>query len=212
MNAKEFYRAIGQIDEELILAAGERSEKRKKHAVRLWAMTAAACFCLIIGGAYMHFWGVSVVWNEGTAEYAAKSVIPADSAARMLTADELSAYYQVPLPDALNGGLYRTDADARICTNAQGTVVYDRNVVRYESADGVGSLNLTLSRVTAAPQTTEREAVSRVRGTAVTLTEDASIPGYLMLGAQWERNGTTVHLSSEGLDKKAFITVLKELI
>ena len=34
MNAKEFYRAIGQIDEELILAAGERSEKRKKHAVR----------------------------------------------------------------------------------------------------------------------------------------------------------------------------------
>ena len=47
---------------------------------------------------------------------------------------------------------------------------------------------------------------------SVTLTEDASIPGYLMLSAQWERNGTTVHLSSEGLDKKAFITVLKELI
>ena len=99
--------------------------------------------------------------------------------------------------------------------DSDGTVSRDiavGNYIQGYTADGAGSLNLTLSRVTAAPQTTEREAVSRVRGTAVTLTEDASIPGYLMLGAQWERSGTTVHLSSEGLDKKAFITVLKELI
>lgn len=210
MNAKELYLAIGQVDDDLILAANAEHGKRKRSAVRLWMVAAAACFCLMLGGGYLHFFGTAVVWNEGPAEYAAKDFLPAYSAAQSLSADALSAYYHIMLPDTLDD-LSRASANAQIYTDAQGNAVYDRNVFRYENADGSRGLNLTLSRVSSAPQTAG-EKVSRIHGAAVTLTEDTSIPGRLLLGAQWEQNGTTVHLAAEGISRDELVSILKELI
>lgn len=210
MNAKELYLTIGQIDDGLILAANAEHSKRKKPVVRLWMIAAAACFCLVLGGGYLHFFGTTVVWNEGPAEYAAKSSIPAYSAVQSLSADVLSDYYHITLPDTLDD-LSRLPADAQIYTDAHGNVVYDRNVFRYESADGGRSLELTLWRVSSAPQTAG-ETVSHIHGAAVTLTADTSIPNHLLLGARWEQNGTTIHLAAEGISRDELVSILKELI
>ena len=210
MNAKELYLAIGEIDDDLILAANAQRGKRRKPAARLWMIAAAACFCLVLFGGYLRFFSASAVWNEGSAEYAAKPVIPADSLAQSLSEDTLGDYYHITPPDTLNG-LSRMPADAQIYTDAQGGVVYDRNVLRYESADGSKKLDLTLSRVSSAPQNTE-EKPSRICGAAVTLTEDTSIPGYLLLGARWEHSGTSVRLSAEGLSRDELIAVLEQLL
>lgn len=210
MNAKELYLTIGQVDDDLILAANAEHSKRKKPAVRLWVIAAAACFCLVLGGGYLHFFGTAVVWNEGPTEYAAKSSIPAYSAVQSLSADALPDYYCITLPDTMDD-LSRIPLDIQIYTDAQGNAVYDRNVFRYENADGSRGLNLTLSRVSSAPQTAG-ERVSHIHGAAVTLTEDTSIPGRLLLGARWEQNGTTVYLAAEGISRDELVAILKELI
>ena len=210
MNAKELYLAIGQVDDDLILAANAEHSKRKKPAARLWMIAAAACFCLVLGGGYLHFFGTAVVWNEGPTEYAAKSSVPAYSAVQSLSADALPDYYCITLPDTMDD-LSRIPLDIQIYTDAQGNVVYDRNVLRYKSADGSRSLELTLWRASSTPQTAG-EKVSRIHGAAVTLTEDTSIPGYLLLGARWEQNGTTVHLAAEGISRDELVAILKELL
>ena len=210
MNAKELYLTIGQADDDLILAANAEHSKRKKPAVRLWVIAAAACFCLVLGGGYLHFFGTAVVWNEGPTEYAAKSSIPAYSAVQSLSADALPDYYCITLPDTMDD-LSRIPLDIQIYTDAQGNVVYDRNVLRYKSADGSRSLELTLWRASSTPPTAG-EKVSRIHGAAVTLTEDTSIPGYLLLGARWEQNGTTVYLAAEGISRDELVAILKELI
>ena len=210
MNAKELYLAIGRVDDDLILAANEERGERKKPAARLWMIAAAACFCLVLGGGYLHFFGIAVVWNEGHTEYAAKSSIPAYSAVQSLSADALSDYYHITLPDTLDD-LSRIPANAQIYTDTQGNVVYDHNVLRYESSDGSRGLELVLWRASSALQTAGG-TVSRIHGAAVTLTEDTSIPGHLLLGAQWEQNGTIIHLAAEGISRDELVSILKELI
>lgn len=210
MNAKELYLTIGQVDDDLILAANAEYSKQKKPAARLWMIAAAAYFCLVLGGGYLHFFGTTVVWNEGPTEYAAKSSVPAYSAVQSLSVDALLDYYHITLPDALDD-LSRIPAIIQIYTDAQGSVVYDRNVLRYESVDGSRSLELTLWRASSTPQTAG-EKVSRIHGTAVTLTEDTLLPGYPLLEAQWEQNGTTIHLAAEGISQDELVSILKELI
>ena len=210
MNAKDFYLAIGQISDDLILEAGTAGLHRwQGHARRLWMAAAAACFCLLLGG-YLRFFGTVAIWNTGITMSASKTSIPEDSAIQSLPPDALQNYYHIALPDTL-GGLTRTSAEAFLYTDAQGSVLYDRNLIRYESADGTKGLNLTLSRVSPAPQSSG-ETASRIRGVAVTLTQDTSIPGYLLLNAQWEQDGTTLCLAAEGLERDELISILKELI
>ena len=210
MNAKELYLTIGQIGDDLILGANENRSKKKKPGIRLWVVAAAACFCLIIGGRCLHFWGTIVIWNTGATEYVTKSTVPENGVAQSLPAESLPDYYHIALPDRL-GDLSRTAVNAQLYANADGSVLYDRNVLRYENADGSKRIALTLSRVSPAPEGS-REAASRIHGVSVTLTEDASTPDSLLLSAQWEQGGTTVHLAAEGLRKEELITILKKLI
>lgn len=210
MNAKELYLTIGQIDDDLILDASAEHGKRQKPIPRFWRIAAAACFCMVLFGGYLRFFGTVVVWNTGVTEYAAKYTIPEGSGVQSLSADVLADYYHITLPDTLDD-LSKISADAQIYTDTQGSVVYDRNVFRYENADGSKKLNLTLSRVSSVPKSNEERA-SRIRGGSVILTEDTSIPGYLLLSAHWEQDGTSVRLSAEGLNQDELITVLKQLI
>ena len=209
MNAKELYLTIGQISDDLILGANEECSKKKKHTLRIWITAAAACLCLVCGG-YLHFFGTVTVWNTGATEYVAKSSIPENSTVQNLSMETISDYFRIELSDTL-GELSRMPTDVRLYTDADGRVLYDRNVFRYENADGSKGVNLTLSRVSSAPEN-DGEKASRIRGTSVTLTEDTSIPGYLLLSAQWEQDGTTVHLAAEGLTRDELVAILKELI
>lgn len=209
MNAKELYLTIGQIGDDLILGANEERGKKKKPVIRLRMAAAAACVCLVCGG-YLRLFGTVTVWNTGATEYVAKSSIPENSTVQNLSMEALWDYYRITLPDTL-GDLSGIPADIWIYTDADGRVLYDRNVFRYENADGSKGVNLTLSRVSSAPQN-DGEKTSRIRGTSVTLTEDTSIPGFLLLSAQWEQDGTTVHLAAEGLTQDELLAILKELI
>lgn len=211
MNAKELYLAIGQIDDELILEANEQPAGKRRQVIRRWALAAAACVCLVAGGVCLQLFSTSVIWNAGRAETVSKASIPEQSVMQPLTPEELPDYYQLALPETLDGDLFRVDGGPALYTDGQGLVLYDRNVICYESADGTKSVSLTLSRVSGVQQE-QAGAASRIRGVPVVLTQDDSIPGYVLLGAAWEQRGTTVRLSAEGLEQAELVSVLKELI
>ena len=210
MNAKELYRAIGEIDDDLILAAAPSAVKKRRPA-RRWALVAAACVCLLLAGAYLRFFADSVTWNEAPLSVSAKLPMPADVTVQTLPSSELAAYYGLSLPDALDGGLLRVSADGMLLADAENAVVYDRNLVRYESADGARRILLTLSRVT--PAADEPSGTrSRIHGTSVLLTADSSVPDLPLLGAYWEADGTRIALSAEGLERETLLNVIETLL
>lgn len=215
MNAREFYQTIGQIDDGLILAAGEQPVRKKRFAMGQWALAAAACVCLVLGGAWVYFFNAPIVWNEGAvgAVSNSKLLIPAGSTPRELSEMELAGYYQLdPLPDVLGDDLRQVHTGAALYVDDGGAVVHDFNQVRYESADGNRGVTVTLSRISPAAPAADGARASRIHGNSVVLTQDSSIPGYLLLEARWERHGTTVCLSAEGLDKEEFTAIAGQLI
>ena len=212
MNAKELYRAIGGIDDDLILAANETEVRKKKHPLRLWAAAAAACLCMILTSVYSNYRGSSIIWNEGYTSFAVKISIPENSTMCPLDMDQFSKYYGISLPDALNGQFVRTDPIVQVFMDSQGDIVYDRNLIRYENSDGTKSVDLTLARVSFMTPVSPDAKLSKIHGTSVALTEDLSIPGTALFSAQWEQDGTEILVSSEGIEKTEFLSIIKTLI
>lgn len=212
MNAKELYRAIGGIDDDLILAANEAKVRKKNHPFRLWAAAAAACLCMILTSVYSNYRGSSIIWNEGYTSFAVKTSIPENSTMHSLDMDQFSKYYGISLPDILDDQLVRTDLGLQVFTDSQGNVVYDRNMIHYENSDGTKSINITLTRVSFMTPVSPDVKLSKIHGTSVALTEDLSIPGTALFSAQWEQDGTEILVSSEGIEKTEFLSIIKTLI
>ena len=212
MNAKELYRAIGGIDDDLILAANETEVRKKKHPLRLWAAAAAACLCMILTSVYSNYLSSSIIWNEGYTSFAVKASIPENSTMHALDMDQFSKYYGISLPDTLDGQLVRRNPRIQIFTDSQGNVVYDHNLIHYENSDGTKSVDLTLARVSFMTPVSPDAKLSKIHETSVALTEDLSIPGTALFSAQWEQDGTEILVSSEGIEKTEFISIIRTLI
>ena len=212
MSGKDLYRAVGQIEDDLILAANEEPVKKPKAPVRLWALAAAACLCLVCLGGYRIFFGTSIVWNKGAGASVSKFAIPAGSIPQELTVQEAEDYYQIgPFPDMLGQGLRRTGPDL-ICiyTDGAGTPVYDGARLWYERVDGSGAVWISLARVSAPDVRAER--TSRIRGIPAALTESEEFPGHPTYSAQWEQNGTFVCVTGSGIGQAEFIALAEELL
>lgn len=210
MNSEDLYRAIGQIDDDLILSANEEPARPGK-LIHLRFLAAAACFCLLFGAAYLQFFRPTIIWNQGSSAIAAKSLVTESSTEQILDMNQIADYYELSLPEVL-GSLSRTTTESPIYKDAQGNVTSDLNTIFYSNTDGTKSLTLTLSRVSFVIPPEPGTRFSRIHGASIALLEDTSTPGITTLSAQWEQSGTTIQLSSYGLEKKELIHVLKELI
>ena len=211
MNAKELYLASGAIDDDLILDAAFQPAKQKTLRNIRRAAAVAACLCLLLGGGYLRFFSVCVLWNEDPAPLTAKFSVPENALMQAIADQGFSDYYRLSLPETL-GRLSLVTKDGQIYTDAQGTVLYDRNLIRYERSDRTQSVTLALSRVSASLSAPAQGRHSRIHGVSLILMEDTSVPGQPLLSAQWERHGTTVCLSAEGLNENELVSLLKELL
>ncbi len=212
MNAKELYLAIGKIDDDLILEAGRTAEKKKKRVImKLTAM--AVGICLLAGGGYAGYMDHYVVWNQEETGFVGKAAVPVDGIIKTLTKEEGEAYYGIPaLPEDLGGDLQSTGISFIILKDTQGKVIYDRNLIRYESSDGLKGINLTLSRISAGEEENGKMKKSHIRQKSVMLTETDLGNGNWLLEAKWETNGTSFCADADGMDKTQFLSLLRELI
>lgn len=211
MSGKDLYRAVGQIGDDLILAANEEPAKKVKAPLSLWALVAAACLCLVCFGGYRHFFGTSIVWEEVPGASVSKLSIPEDSMPRELTAGEAEDYYKIgPFPETLGQGLRRTGPDT-VCiyTDAVGTPVYDGTQLWYEDPNGA-AVWISLARVSAPKIQVERS--SRIRGVPAALTVSEELPDKSVYSAQWERNCTFVCVTGSGIGQTEFIALVEEFL
>ena len=208
MNAKDLYLAVGEVDDDLILSAQEPPTRKKRPAARVWA--AAACLCLLCLGALLSLRGNAVVWNPAEDAALTKIPAPADSTVRVISQEELAAYYQLDaVPESLGGTLSLSPSSFLLCVDTAGTPVYDCNQLLYQDAERQRSVSVTLSRLTRPAEAPETGAASRIHGTSVWLTATADAA---RLTAQWERNGTLFFVTETGLDQTAFLAVVEELL
>lgn len=211
MNGKDLYRAVGQIEDDLILAANEEPVKKTQAPIKLWALAAAACLCLVCLGGYWRLFGTTIVWNQGSDVSISKFAIPEGSVPRELTLAEAEDYYRIgTFPDTLGDELRRTGPDT-VCiyTDVAGTPVYDGAQLWYEGPNGA-AVWISLARVSAPRIPAGR--LSRIGGIPAVLAESEELPGYPTYSARWERGGTFVCATGNGLDKTEFIALVEEFL
>ena len=213
MNAKDFYLAVGRIDEDLIMGAHEQPSRKKLSNIRVWAV-AAACICLVCFGVIHSFYGTSVVWNEANGITAlSKLSAPADSVLQVIAKEDFKKYFRLDdLPESIGGELCLTPTSFILCVDEAGNPVYDRNQICYQNVEKHQSVCITLSRVTQGAQPQQDAKKSRIHGTPVWLTAAETDSDTAMFTAQWEKDGTAFFVTAIGLDKVFFLSVVEELL
>lgn len=213
MNAKDFYLAVGGIDDDLIMGAHEQPSRKKMPNLRVWA-AAAACICLACFGMIHSFYGVSVVWNETNGTTAlSKLPAPADSVVQVIAKEDFETYFRLDdLPESIGGELCLSPTSFMLCVDETGNPVYDRNQIWYQNAEKQQSVCITLSRVTQGAQPQQNAKKSRIHGTPVWLTAAETGSDTAILTAQWEKDGTSFFVTETGLDKVSFLSVVEKLL
>ncbi len=213
MNGMDLYRAVGQIDDDLILAANQPPVKNvTKTRLPIRFLAAAACLILAVCGICAHVFRTSVIWNEGPVETLGGFSVPPEGIVRVLSDAECRDYYQVFLPQSLGNDLHRAAAEVHLITDANGAILDDRNQFSYLSADGSKRVTLMLTCLSAVSPDPASQTASVLHGVPVVLTVDLSLSEVLLSGARWEQNGSIFQLSAEGVSRKELISMVKELI
>ena len=232
MNAKELYQAIGEIDDDLILEAAEKTQAehtaadtghtaankvRKIKSISVRLLATAAVFVALAAGMWVYFSKKTIIWNQAVVGIASKTSVPGECTARQLTKEEAAEYYGMVLQDTLlvnqkNASLTLSGQSIWVYENAEGEIVFDSSMIHYEDSSQIRTVNIALSK--AIPLTDEENAkslkASRINGTKVILIVDKQAEG--VLGAQWEQDGTSIRIRAESIEKNELIQIVKELM
>lgn len=213
MSAKEFYQAIGHIDDDLIQAANEAYGSQRNVQVLYRIAGIAACFCLICGGILFGLQKDTLYINEISIPMTSKVIVPADENTKIvpMTYQELLAYYGMEqLPDALGEELTRADQSYFVLYQDQaGTILCDTNSLYYNSNDSSKTLSLTFAKAENLSDAFHGDIKrSKIDGISMILAS-ADQSAYL---ASFRLHDISVKITSYGLDEEAFINIVKEFI
>ncbi len=211
MNAKELYQVIGEIDDDLILEAAEKTSVTKIAAKRktiVWAgvMAAAAVLVMLAGGVWFLLSQRTVIWNESFVSLAAKTSVPGECTARQLTKEEAAEYYGMVLPDTLlvnqkNASLTLSGQSIWVYENAEGEIIFDSGMISYEDRSQTRTVDIAFSKAISLNDEEHEQTLkaSRINGKKVIFIVDEQADD--VLGAQWEQEGTSIRIRAEGIKK-----------
>lgn len=214
MNVKDFYLAIGGVDDQLILDANRELLRGKKKNRIVW-MAAVACACLVCFLGMWNTFRTTVYWNESKQPVSMKTVLPENASAQMISEEEAESYYRVStLPEVLFDGQLEKLLPLTLILyqDADGKIVYDQNQVWYQNADSGQFVCITMARVTREQTEMENTRTSRIAGTSVILAVPGQENGQPFYEAQWQKNGTIFSVTASGMEKEGFLKILKELL
>lgn len=217
MNREAFYREIGDIDDDLILAAnGARLQKDKKRIFyRIVGM--AACICIICGGVLAGIRRDTIYINEMSAPIRSKVVVSVEDNTEIIPQSwqELLAYYGMEqIPKKLGEDLIRQEQSYFVLyQDSQGNIFYDTNSFYYSNVGGSQTLSITLSK-TEGSSGSPREEMKRseIDGISMLITAAPKDAAYTAYWADFSTGDVSVQMSAEGLSEEAFIRAIKEFI
>ena len=217
MKRETFYRMIGDIDDDLIQAANEARGQKSRKPMLYRIAGIAACFCLICGGILLGRQKDTVYINEAHGPMIAKVVVPNDENTQIISMNyqELLAYYGIEqLPDALGEALTRQEQSFfTLYEDPEGNILFDTNILYYNSPDRSKTLSIVLSRAKESPgMSAEGMKMSDIDGVPMLLKAASNGSGYTAYLAELESNGIFVKMISDGLSEDEFISAIKELL
>lgn len=213
MNRQAFYKEIGDIDDELIMAAAHASgEKNTKGAVyRIAAI--AACFCLICGGFLFLSHRDAIYINEISAPAVSKVVVPAYENTEIVSVsyEELMDYYGIKqLPDTIGNDLARSEQSYFVFfKDSTGKILYDTNIFYFNNADRSKNVSVVIAK---------SEEISDTYGDDIVLSEIDNVSMMIAksnAAAYWaafKLNEVSFKVIYDGMCEDEFIGMLKEFI
>lgn len=217
MNREAFYREIGNIDDDLIQAANDAQGQihKKNRFYRIAGI--AACFCLICGSILFGLQKNTIYINEISAPMASKVIVPADENINIvsMTYQELLAYYGMEqLPDTFGEDLIRTEQTYFVLyQNQDGTVLYDANILYYNSIDRSKTLSITFAKAEEyLDVSNENIRKSKIDGVSMVLATSSKNNNHTVYWATFKLNDVSVKIISDGLSQDEFIDIIKDLI
>lgn len=216
MNREEFYREIGNIDDDLIQEANEAHGKRRNRRMLYRVAGIAACLCLICGGILYGLQKDSLYINDMPTPAVSKIIAPADKNTRIVpvTYQELLAYYEMEqLPDVFLDELVRAEQSQFVLYEDQeGGVLFDTNILYYASDDRSKTLSIRLAKAEEPAEVLgEGIRLSEIDGVSILLaaSNDRDDTAYW---ADFKLNGVSVQMIFDGLSEDEFINAGKEFI
>lgn len=207
MNAKAFYLAVGEIDDDLIQEAEAAPAKSRRPFYRYLA--AAACICVAALALFLSRPRDDIRFNTLPAPPSARIAIQGNEV--VMSESEASAYYDLTLPETLDGLIREAPLYFVRYETAGGNVTFDENTVRYRTADGIRSLSVSVSKAPVPSFIqTDKDMYSRLDGATVLLAiTGEQEPSYW---AELHRGGTAIHIVSSGFTEPDFIELIREII
>lgn len=213
MDRKSLYLALGGIDDDLILEATDTGGQRKIKPIALRLAGIAACLCLLCSAALFMLHRDVIHINEIKAPIAAKEVIPAEKNTTILTLTEqsLADYYGIIFPETLSGLNKVTQTNYYLYQDAD-NILYDTNVLRYQSADGKQTLSITAAKADPILTTQEKKVKhSRINGVPVllALSKAQAQPIYW---AELCYGDVDLRIIADSMDKAQFVDAIRTLL
>lgn len=217
MKREILYREIGNIDDDLILAANETYVVKNKMSIFYRAAGIAACFCLICTGILYGIQRDTIYINELPSPAVSKVVVPSDENTTTvpMTYEELLAYYGMErMPDSFGEELTKTPQSFFVLYQDQaGDILYDTNILYYNNIDQSKTVSIVLTKTAKSSKVfPENMKSSEINGISLRLASSSNGSGYTAYWADFQLGDVSVRILSDGLNEDAFIDVVTEFI
>lgn len=218
MNRESLYLEIGNIDDDLIQEASKVHGHKKHRNYFVRFVAAAACFCLICTGMFLGQRKDTIYFNELETPVTSKVRIPADenTTIHILSYQELFDYYGLEqFPDELPN-LHRLEQSQYYIYQDLESILYDTNVLQYQSVDGGQTLSIVIAKETPSYEISgENVKQSQIDGVALVLATSKEFAEGTLSPVYWAEicnQEIYLRIVSYGMDEDSFINIIRELI
>lgn len=215
MNSRELYTEIGNIDDDLIIAA-ENYKRNRNKTVFYRIAGIAACICIVLFGIAFVNSNNTVYINTVSEPETSKSVIPSkeDVVIVSLNFSELINYFKIEkIINALEIDYQKTEQNNYyIYKNRDGKILHDTNVLFFKNEEGTKIFSMTLSTKEDIIKMVDDVKYSKIKGVSIILAKYLNDEGNTEYFAITEISGINIKITVAGFSEKEFIDLIKQLI
>lgn len=215
MNSRKLYTEIGNIDNDLIIAA-ESYKRNRSRTFFNRIVGIAACICVVLCGVLFINDQNSVYINTISEPEAAKSVIPSEEDVIIVSLNfaDLINYFEIEkIINVLENDYKKMEqSDYYIYKNSEGKILYDTNVLFFKNAEETKIFSVTLSTKENIIEKFDDIKYSKIKGVPIIFAKYLNSEGNTEYFAVTDISGANIKITAEGFGEKEFVDMIKQLM